>query len=97
MHALGPPNQLLKLPGPELPFNHRHILELQVIDRVKGRGSCWIGLSQTQQFLDSSGHSSNGRILPEEGGDETSFPQEPPQAPPYSQFRGRSPGNGTLT
>lgn len=67
MHTLSPPDQLLQLPGPEPSLNHWYILELQVIDRVKGRGSRWVGLCQTQQFLDSSGHSRNRRILPEEG------------------------------
>lgn len=47
MYTLSPPDQLLQLPDPEPRLYHRHILELQVIDRVKGRGSCWVGLSQT--------------------------------------------------
>jgi hypothetical protein len=47
MYTLSPLDQLLQLSGPEPTFNHRHILELQVIDRVKGGGSCWVGLSKT--------------------------------------------------
>ena len=47
MHTLSPPDQLLQLPGPEPPLDHRHILELQVIDRVEGGGSCGVRLSQS--------------------------------------------------
>ena len=47
MHALSPPDQLLQLPGPETPLDHRHILELKVIDRVEGGGSCGVRLSQS--------------------------------------------------
>lgn len=45
MHTLNTPDQLLQLSDPEPCLNHRHILELQVIDRVEGRGSRWVGLS----------------------------------------------------
>lgn len=82
MYTLSPSDQLLQLPGPEPTFYHCHILQLQVVDRVEGWGSCWIGLGQTQQLLNSSGHSREGRVLPE--GDrlcelsQEAFPEEPP-------------------
>ena len=47
VHTLSPPDQLLQLPGPEPPLDHRHILELQVIDRVEGGGPCGVRLSQS--------------------------------------------------
>lgn len=67
VHTLSPTDQLLQLPGPQPAFYYCYILELQVVDRVEGWGSGWIGLSQTQQLLNSSGHSRKGRVLPEEG------------------------------
>ena len=47
VHTLSPPDQLLQLPGPEAPLDHRHILALQVIDRVQGGGSRGVRLSQS--------------------------------------------------